>query len=186
MQVEKAQQVKIQLLKCRSYCDGNCIGMENRHYPFKGTLETIPITNYNSVELIRLDLMLGPNNKLYNSALPELKIPQSYRYHTSVHEGSEQWSRYYWWNGRMPQLAQGDVLQEVYRVSAPASLKVKDLMAISPESDKYFKTIDIYRNFLIIEDNENTIKMRSMGSVPKDPMRLLRKPDRITNCYLSK
>jgi|GEM_PF-6392880 hypothetical protein len=174
MQAEKTQPIKIELLRCKPECDSNCYP-SNRHYPFKGTLELTPQKPaYYNLEFIRLNLMLGPGNRLYESALPSMELPKGYKFHTSVQEGAEWWIRYYWWTGRVPQLAAGDVLQEVYMASCPVDMKIKDPLRITKQSEKYFKTVRIHRNFLILDDSKNCIEMQPLRAIPMDPMMLLR------------
>lgn len=164
-------------MTCGAYCFG-----PDRHYPQIGTISIKPDEKYMSIEIVRINIFISPKNR-FNRGVPDrtlyvpegCQIPNKYIFWTSVHDGSEAWNRYWWENGRIPNLVPGDVLQEKFLAGLKHKLTPEELRAITPESERALRPIEVYRNFLILEDTQNVLEMRQLDEVPKDPMRLLRK-----------
>ncbi len=176
MPTKSKQIIELQLEKCKPCCDRQCYPNTDRHYPYTGTLDIIGEPKYRSIELIRINIMIGPRNRLHTpwAALKTLDSPKGYKFHTSVHEGAEDWNRYYWWTGRVFPLAPGDVFQEKFYARPKTSLTFDELNQISPESEAAYRIIHVYRNFLVIDDSENKLKFLRIKTIPTDPIALLK------------
>lgn len=172
---QKQKPITLKLEPCKEgVCSDDC-WIPNRHYPFIGTLSVIPNIKYERMELLLIKIMFGPNNKRHEGLLyPKVRNPPGYKLYNSSQYGSEDWYRYWWWNGRVFPLARGDIVQETYRVIPKTTLTAEELLRITPESDAYFKPRSVNRNFVVVGDTGSALKLLPVSSVPKEPMRMLR------------
>ena len=92
MQATKIQTVEVSLEKCVKGCGSGVFGCypKDRHYPYSGTLDLIPARNFRDIDIIRLNLMLSPENRIDKlSNLPVVQTPKGYKLYTSVHDGAK-------------------------------------------------------------------------------------------------
>jgi hypothetical protein len=175
MPLKERQIVEVKLESCIDYCERSCYP-KDRHYPYIGSLTVIGEPKYAEIKFIRINIMLGPENRIYGlTNLPFATIPKNYKFHTSVHYGAEDWNRYWWSTGRVPQLVPGDIFQEKYFIKPKTNLTIAQLMRKTAQSANYFKIRHLYRNFLVLDDSQNRLTLCYIKNIPDDPKALLRK-----------
>ena len=147
----KGRMIELEFVKCRPTCE-DCFELKDRHYPFDGTSGKYP-----ALQMYRLDILVGPQSPMHRwENLEHLRRPEGYKYFTNYHHGAESWARYQWWTARIPRLAQGDVVQELYEQSRAADGLAR-------------------RTFVVVEDRVNALELLRVRGVPTNPHLLLRK-----------
>jgi len=179
MLTKQIQTLELKLEKCKEACRADCF-IQDRHYPYNGSLDLIPEKNTRSIDLIRINIMFGPDNKLNKgwrqNPNPTVEPPEGYNFYTSCSYGSEDWNRYWWLTGRLLwKLVAGDVVQEKFYALPKTDLTPEQLRGLDKKAEDANTIREIYRNFLVIEDSVESLKLYKMDSMPKDPMALLKK-----------
>lgn len=165
--IQKSKTV-VELLSCTKECENNCLLVNDRHYPFDGTIGRSP-----SNKLIRLNIFVGPSSPSHCwENLETTKTPMGYKLWTSFHHGSEDWDRYWWWNGRIPSLKAGDILQERYYVY-PKLTPSRIARLMRSNGGAYLK--ELFLNYLVVEDKRNKLTLLKIKRIPENPQQLLEK-----------
>jgi len=142
----------LQFMKCTPGCGDDCY-YPNRHYPEHGTSG---MQGRDGETILRINVLVGPTSIAHRWASSEdVRTPEGYRSFTSEREsGAEDWQRYWWFTGRMPPLAPGDIIQEVYFKRHPGS---------GP----------LIRNFLVVEDCGDGLRLHGIDGIPASTKTIL-------------